>query len=73
MLLHEIVDFIKPLSHEEKIQLIQDVAEMLKPPSDAVLRRFEQAAEQDEPSNLGQLESYRAARQLREFIKHEGV
>lgn len=73
MLLCEIEEQIKPLSHHEKIQLIQDIAEMLKPNTDDVLRRFEQAAEASEPYHQGPLEAYTAAQQLQAFLKQERV
>ncbi len=68
MLIYEIEEYIKPLSQHEKIQLIQDVAEMLKPSSDAVLHQFEEAAKQSEHSSPGPLEAYTAAQQLQEFL-----
>lgn len=57
MLIHEIEEYIKPLSRHEKTQLIQDIAEMLKPDSDSVLHRFEKAARQTEHSSSGPLEA----------------
>jgi hypothetical protein len=71
-MLHEIEEAIKPLSQQEKIQLIQEVAEMLKPCSDMVLRRFEQVAETTEPYNHGPLEAYTATEQLRALLNQEG-
>ena len=73
MLLYEIEEAIKPLSQHEKIQLIQDVAEMLKPSSDAILRRFEQVAEGTTPYDHGPLEAYTAAQQLRGLLNQEGA
>ena len=73
MLLYEIEEAIKPLSQQDKIQLIQDVAEMLKPSSESVLRRFGQVAEHADPYNHGPLEAYTAAEQLRALLKQEGA
>ena len=73
MLLHEIEEAIKPLSQHEKIQLIQDVAEMLKPSPNTVLRRFEQVADTTVPSNHGPLEAYTAAQQLHALLNQEGT
>lgn len=69
MQLNEIKEHIKPLSLTEKVQLIQDVAEMLKPSSADMLQQFEQAAARYEPSNQGPLEAYTSARQLQDFMK----
>jgi len=73
MLLHEIEEAIKPLSQQDKIQLIQDVAEMLKPSADMVLGRFEQIAETTTSYNNGPLEAYTAAEQLRSLLNQEGA
>ncbi len=73
MLLHEIEEAIQPLSQHEKIQLIQDVAEMLKPSPHAVLRRFEKVTETVEPHDHGPLEAYTAAQQLHALLEQEGV
>lgn len=71
MQLHEIEEQIKPLSLMEKVRLIQDVAEMLKPNSNDVLHRIEQAAAISEPYNHGPLEAYTAAQQLQDFFKQD--
>ena len=71
MQLYEIEEHIKLLSLMEKVQLIQDIAEMLKPSSDETLQRFEQAAAISEPYNHGPLEAYTAAQQLQDFLKQD--
>ena len=73
MLLYEIEEAIKPLSQHEKIQLIQDVAEMLKPSPNAMLQRFEQVVETMKPYDNGPLEAYTAAQQLRGLLNQEGA
>lgn len=61
----EIEEYIKPLSYAEKIQLIQDIAEMLKEAAnDALLHRLSKAAEVPAPQSSGPLEAYEAATQL---------
>ena len=62
----EIEQQIRPLSYAEKIQLIQDIAEMLKEAADeALLYRLESAAEHIGPQCSGPLEAYETARQLK--------
>ncbi len=67
----EIEEYITPLSRAEKIQLIQDIAEMLKETADdALLDRLAKAAEAQCP---GPLEAYEAAKQLQNLAKKEAV
>ncbi len=73
MLLHEIEERIQSLGLQEKIQLIQDIAEMLKPSDDDMLGRFGKVAETLEPYHQGPLEAYTAAQQLQAFLKQERV
>lgn len=70
----EIERYIKPLSYAEKIQLIQDIAEMLKDAADDVLlHRLDKAAETVGPQCSGPLEAYEAARQLHNLARKEVV
>jgi hypothetical protein len=74
MSLLEIKEYIKPLSPVEKIQLIQDIAEMLKADSEtALLQRLQLAAEAADPLYPGPLEAYQAADQLRALLVKEKV
>ena len=68
----EIEEYIKPLSYAEKIQLIQDIAEMPKETAnDALLHRLRQAAEVPAPQSSGPLEAYEAAQQLHTLVEEE--
>ncbi len=68
----EIEEYIKPLSYAEKIQLIQDIAEMLKEAAnDGLLHRLITAAETPAPQNSGPLEAYNAATQLHNLAHKE--
>jgi len=68
----EIEKYIKPLSYAEKIQLIQDIAEMLKDAAnDALLHRLEMAVEAIGPQCSGPLEAYEAAKQLHKLAVRE--
>ena len=72
MSLVEIEEHIRPLSHAEKIQLIQDIAEMLKEDADAaLLQRLKMAAEAADPCYPGPLEAYEAANQLQVLLEKE--
>ena len=63
----EIKKYIQPLSYAEKIQLIQDIAEMLKDTDDLRLFRLSEAAETVSPQCSGPLEAYQAAAQLHQL------
>ena len=70
----EIKSFIQPLSYAEKIQLIQDIAEMLKEDADdELLQRLSKAATTPGPSCSGPLEAYEAAAQLHNLVRKETV
>jgi hypothetical protein len=72
MSLVEIEEHIRPLSHAEKIQLIQDIAEMLKEDADtALLQRLMMAAEAADPRYPGPIEAYEAANQLQALLEKE--
>ncbi len=74
MSLVEIEKYIQPLSYAEKIQLIQDIAEMLKEAADdALLHRLDNAAKAIGPQGSGPLEAYDAAAQLHQLAKKEAV
>ncbi len=58
--------------HEARIRLIQDIAEMLKEPSDnELLRCIEKATKAANPQFSGPLEAYEAAKQLQDFVIKE--
>ena len=68
MSIAEIEEHLKPLSRAEKIQLIQDIAEMLKEVADdELLYRLGKASETIGPQCSGPLEAYKAAKQLHEL------
>lgn len=69
----EIEEYIKPLSHAEKLQLIQDIVEMLKAPDETLLRQFRKTAAIRVTRCSGPLEAYEAARQLQHLIEEESV
>lgn len=66
----EIKQYIWRLSYAEKIQLIQDIADMLKEAvDDASLSRLDEAAKQIGPQSSGPLEAYQAAVQLHKLAQ----
>lgn len=65
----EIEQYIRPLSYAEKIQLIQDIAEMLKATVDDRLFRLSEAAETVGPQCSGPLEAYQAAAHLHKLAQ----
>lgn len=70
----EIEEYIKPLTHAEKLQLIQDIAEMLKERDDeALLHRLSKAAEAPVPLCSGPLEAYETAVQLHSLIQEAAI
>jgi len=72
MSLIEIKQYIRPLSYAEKIQLIQDIADMLKEAvDDARLSHLEEATKHIGPRGSGPLEAYQMATQLHKLIHQE--
>jgi len=70
----EIEKYIRPLSYAEKIQLIQNIAEMLKDATDDVLLHHQYTAAEAAGSQcFGPLEAYEAAAQLHNLAKTETV
>lgn len=70
----EIKSYIRPLSYVEKIQLIQEIAEMLKEDADdELLQRLGKAAANPGPRCSGPLEAYKAAAQLHNLVRKETV
>jgi len=66
----EIKQYIWLLSYAEKIQLIQDIADMLKEAvDDASFSRLDKAAKQVGPQGSGPLEAYQAALQLHKLAQ----
>ncbi|MCP4398127.1 MAG: hypothetical protein GY801_12620 [bacterium] len=74
MSLVEIEEQIRPLSQVEKIQLIQDIAEMLKERSDDdLLQQLAMATASADPQSPGPLEAYEAATQLQTLLQEECI
>ncbi len=70
----EIERYIRPLSYAEKIQLIQDIAEMLHEVTEnSLLHRLHKAAEASGHYDAGPLEAYEAAEQLQSLTKEEAA